>query len=72
MQKPKSIIYYNQTGQSGNIFHILYNVQKALKKERRIIDWNECRDRVFNCGSYKEALNIISEYVILKETEDEI
>lgn len=67
MQKPKSIVYYNQRGPSGNIFYILADVQKALRKENRLLDWNECLERVNNSHSYNDASSIIKEYVILKE-----
>lgn len=65
--KPISVVRFDKLGPSGNIYFILANVQQALRKEKRILDWNECRDRVYNAKSYEEALKIISEYVILKE-----
>ena len=61
----KPTVSYHSRGRSGNIFWILGAVAKALNKQRRITDYNECRDRVFCSGSYGEALSIISEYVEL-------
>ena len=67
MQNPKIVVHYDTNGPSGNIFYILGNVKNALRKERRIQDWNDCLERVQNCHSYEEALKIINEYVILKK-----
>ena len=67
MNKPT--VTYHSRGESGNIFWILGAVAKALKKQRRITDYNECRDRVLSSGSYGEALSIISEYVDLVDLD---
>lgn len=61
----KSAVCFESKGVSGNIFYILGMVQKELRKQRRINDFNELRDRVYNSHSYKEALSIIREYVDL-------
>lgn len=58
-------VYFNSQGQSGNIYHILSLVQRELRKQRRINDFNELRDKVFNSKSYDEALSHIREYVDL-------
>lgn len=63
----KEIIYFNRNGQTGNIFYILGLVRDKLRKQRRIIDYNECWERAQHSGSYEEALKIIREYVDLIE-----
>ena len=65
MQKP--IITYDRSGPSGNIYAILGAVSQALRKQRRYTDFNILRDRVFEAGSYEEALRIIEETVDLLE-----
>lgn len=61
----KSVIYFKSQGQSGNIYYILGMVQRELRKQRRINDFNELRDKVYNSKSYDEALSVIREYVDL-------
>ena len=54
MKKP--IVRFDSTGPSGNIFDILGQCSKVLRKEHRINDFNLMRDRVITASSYKEAL----------------
>lgn len=63
----KPVVKYNPRGESGNIFFILAKVRDALRKQRRIQDYNDCWEKVQQCNSYEEALNIIREYVELIE-----
>ena len=63
MNKP--IVEYDPRGESGNIFYILAMVRNALRKQRRIQDYNDCWEKVQACKSYEEALKVISEYVTL-------
>ena len=63
MNKPT--VHFHSCGESGNIFWILVAVKTALRKQRRIADYNNLRDRVTASGSYNEALAIIREYVDL-------
>lgn len=65
MEKPT--ITYDRSGPSGNIYAILGAVSQALRKQRRYTDFNILRDRVFEAGSYEEALRIIEETVDLLE-----
>ena len=65
MDRP--IIYYDRRGPSGNIYAILGADSQALRKQRRYTDFNILRDRVFEAGSYEEALRIIEETVDLLE-----
>ena len=68
MNKP--IVTYDPKGESGNIFYILAKVRLALRKQRRIQDFNDCWERVQNSKSYPEALEIIKEYVELREEKE--
>ena len=65
MKKNKLIVEYDPYGQSGNIYWILGAVSAIMRKQRRIIDYNNLRDRVFEAQSYDEALEIIGEEVTL-------
>ena len=65
MKKP--LVEFSRHGRTGNIFHILAMCQLALKKQRRITEFNDVLEKVHNCGSYEEALKIIGEVVELKE-----
>lgn len=67
----KETVKFNSRGFSGNTFHILGMVQTALKKQQRITDFNNCRDRVLKSHSYDEALTIIREYVDLIDESGE-
>lgn len=61
-QKPKMEL----VGQDGNIFGIMGRASRLLKRAGQHEQADEMISRVTACGSYNEALNIISEYV---ETE---
>lgn len=61
-QKPKMEL----VGQDGNIFAILGRAGRLLRQNGMADQVQEMNARVYDSGSYYEALNIISEYV---ETE---
>ena len=65
MKKDKPIVEYDPYGHSGNIYWILGQVSEIMRKQRRIIAFNDLRDRVFEAQSYDEALQIIGEEVTL-------
>ena len=65
-KKEKAIVEYDPCGHTGNIYWILAAVSKVMRQQRRIIDYNNLRDRVFEAQSYEEALQIIGEEVTLK------
>lgn len=67
MEKP--IVKFRSNGESGNIYYILMLTRNALRKQRRITDYNELWSRVQNSGSYREALEIIREYVDLQDED---
>lgn len=64
-QKQKPVVIYDSRGASGNIYAIMGEVRDAMRKQRRIIAFNDLRDRVFEAGSYEEALAIFREEVEL-------
>lgn len=63
----KPVVTYNPRGESGNIFFILARVRDALRKQRRIQDYNDCWEKVQQCKNYEDALKVIREYVELIE-----
>lgn len=69
MNKP--VIHFASRHESGNIYFILALVQTALRKERRITDFNTMRDEVFHSDSYTEALAAIRKYVDLVDDDGE-
>lgn len=67
MKKEK--VEFSSSGESGNIYCIIGLVQRALRKQQRITDYNTMRDRVFESQSYADALAIIREYVDLVDMD---
>jgi len=61
------MIHFNSRGASGNIFFILGEVRKVMRKERRIIEYNDMWEEVQNSGSYEDALEIIGRHVPLTD-----
>lgn len=58
-------------GSDGNIFNLLGIASRALKRAGQYDNAKEMSNRVFNSGSYYEALGIILEYVDDKSMLDE-
>jgi hypothetical protein len=50
-------------GEDSNVFNLIGKVSRVLKMNGLKEQAEEMTERVFNSGSYDEALNIISEYV---------
>ena len=70
MKNGKPVIESGPYGHSGNIYWILGEVSKLMRKQRRYTDFNNLRDRVFEAQSYDEALQIIGEEVTLKRKQE--
>lgn len=70
MKKPQITIKSN--GEQGNIFLILALASNALRRQYRISDYNELRDRVYDCNNYREALAITREYVEIIDIDNQI
>lgn len=64
-------VFFQSSGESGNIFFILGLVRREMQKQRRITEYNDLRDRVTSSGSYAEALAVIREYVELIDLDGE-
>jgi hypothetical protein len=59
MTKPR--IEFRSSGESGNTLYILAMFREAMRKQRRIDDYNATRDRVLAASSYGEALAVMRE-----------
>ena len=57
-------------GQDGNIFNLVGITSKTLKRNGLSTEASEMTDKVFNSGSYEEALSIIGEYVNITSVDD--
>jgi hypothetical protein len=53
-------------GQDGNVFNLAGIVSSALKKAGLKDQAKEFQTRLFNCRSYGEALQLMTEYVEVK------
>ena len=61
----KPTIIYDSRGETGNIYYLIGQLQQIMRKQRRYTDFNNLRDRIFESGSYEDALTIIGEEVEL-------
>lgn len=50
-------------GEDGNVFNLMGIASKTLKRNGLYDQAKEMTSRIFDCGSYDEALSIIGEYV---------
>lgn len=50
-------------GEGGNVFNLMGKVSRTLKQEGLKDQAKEMTERVFNSGSYDEALRIFMDYV---------
>ena len=57
-------------GTNGNIFHLVGIAAKTLKRNGMSAEASEMTEKVFNSGSYDEALGIIGEYVNVTSVDD--
>jgi len=58
MKKPKVKLI----GENGNVFNLMGICSKALKREGLEKEAKEMSNKIFDCGSYDEALQIMMEY----------
>lgn len=65
----KQVLHFQSRHESGNIFWILGKVRMIMQKERKITAYNDMWQEVQNCGTYEEALKIISHHVILADRD---
>lgn len=57
-------------GQNGNIYNLVGIAAKTLKRNGLSEQASEMTEKVFNSGSYGEALGIIGEYVNITSVDD--
>jgi len=57
-------------GEDGNIFHLVGIAAKTLKRNGMSTEATEMSAKVFNSGSYEEALGIIGEYVNITSVDE--
>jgi len=57
-------------GQDGNIFNLVGIAAKTLKRNGLSLEASEMTERVFNSGSYDEALGIIGEFVNITSVDE--
>ncbi len=57
-------------GTDGNIFHLVGIAAKTLKRNGMSTEASEMSEKVFNSGSYEEALGIIGEYVNITSVDE--
>jgi len=65
-------VMVSSRGAGGNIYAILGEVQRAMRKAQLIQAYNDLRDDVFNSGSYTEAIARIRQTVDLIDTDKAI
>ena len=58
-QKPTAKL----VGEDGNVFNLIGICTKALKRAGKSEEAKELSERVWECGSYHEALKLMGEYV---------
>lgn len=61
----KAVVHFQSMHESGNIYAVVGLARDALRKQRRITDYNEMWERVQDSWSYPDALAVIREYVNL-------
>lgn len=61
----QSIVFFDSEGETGNIFWILSKASQILNNRKKSM---EMISRTIHQQNYKEALNVISEYVELFDT----
>ena len=60
--RKKPIVYIDIDGPDGNVLFMLSKIKDALRKERRINDYNELRDKVLQ-SRYPQGIYQMSELV---------
>ena len=67
--RKKPIVYIDIDGQDGNVIFMLAKVKDALRKERRINEYNELRDKVLQ-SKYPQGIYQMSELVKFIDISD--
>lgn len=64
MPRQKAEIHFASSSSSGNIYYIIGKVRDQMRREQRIIDWNNAWERIQQTD-YVGALAIMRELVNL-------
>ena len=59
-------------GADGNIFNIMGIAKRTLINNDMTAEAKEMCRRIYDCGSYSEALNVIGEYVNITDGSEDI
>lgn len=51
------------SGEDGNIFNLAGKAGRVLKEHNMKDEAKEMQNRIFDCSSYDEALDVIGDYV---------
>ncbi len=65
----KGKIEFHSRGQSGNIYYIIAKAQETMRKQSRLMEYNEMWDEIQNALSYEEALKIIAGHIELVDLD---
>ncbi len=65
----KGRVEFHSRGQSGNIYYIIGMARDIMRKQSRIIEYNEMWEKIQNSQSYLDALKIISKHVELVDLD---
>ena len=63
-------MYIDITGPDGNMHFILERVSQIMRKARRIIEFNELRDKIYQ-GTYYQGLYRINKVIEMIDTSEE-
>ena len=72
MKPKKPRIEFSSSGESGNIYFLLSKVRESLRKQQRITEYNDLRDKVLSSNSYAEALKYIREKIDLVDLDGRV
>ena len=57
-------------GENGNIYNLVGIASRTLKRNGMSTEASEMSTRIFNSGSYEEALGIIGEYINITSVDE--
>ena len=58
-------------GANGNIFNLLGIAKKTLIDNGMVSESKEMCSKVYQCGSYSEALNVLGDYVNITSVDED-
>ena len=63
------MIEFHSKGPTGNIYYIIGQAQNILRKQSRIVEYNEMWEAIQESSSYLEALKIIAKHINLVDLD---